>query len=88
MAVGLTWEEAKAQCPSGVVPACHNSEDTVTVSGPAESVSQFVKDLKAREIFAKEVQTAGVAFHSYYMADIAPQLKEALGKVKLFLGKV
>lgn len=23
-----------AQCPQGVVPACHNAEDTVTVSGP------------------------------------------------------
>ncbi|CAL8264094.1 unnamed protein product [Arctogadus glacialis] len=33
-AVGLTWAECKAQCPEGVVPACHNSEDTVTISGP------------------------------------------------------
>ncbi|TRY87148.1 hypothetical protein DNTS_010214 [Danionella cerebrum] len=33
-AVGLTWEECKAQCPEGVVPACHNAEDTVTISGP------------------------------------------------------
>lgn len=31
---GLTWEECTAQCPVGVVPACHNSEDTVTISGP------------------------------------------------------
>uniref|UniRef100_A0A803V968 Fatty acid synthase n=1 Tax=Ficedula albicollis TaxID=59894 RepID=A0A803V968_FICAL len=33
-AVGLTWEECKQRCPQNVVPACHNSEDTVTVSGP------------------------------------------------------
>jgi len=32
--LGLTWEECKAQCPQGVVPACHNAEDTVTISGP------------------------------------------------------
>lgn len=31
---GLSWEECKQRCPSGVVPACHNSEDTVTISGP------------------------------------------------------
>lgn len=31
---GLTWEECIAQCPQGVVPACHNAEDTVTISGP------------------------------------------------------
>ena len=32
-AVGLTWEEAKERCPEGVVPACHNAQDTVTISG-------------------------------------------------------
>ncbi|MGH0136067.1 UNVERIFIED_CONTAM: hypothetical protein FKN15_019025 [Acipenser sinensis] len=80
-AVGLTWEECKAQCPEGVVPACHNAEDTVTISGPQESVSQFVAKLKEEGIFAKEVRSAGVAFHSYYMASIAPSLLDALKKV-------
>ncbi|XP_067671035.1 fatty acid synthase-like [Haliotis asinina] len=80
-AVGLTWAEAKEQCPPGVVPACHNSEDTVTISGPAESVSKFVQQLKDQGIFAKEVQSGGVAFHSQYMADIAPTLLAVLNKV-------
>ena len=31
---GLSWEECKQRCPPGIVPACHNSEDTVTISGP------------------------------------------------------
>ncbi|XP_061081570.1 fatty acid synthase isoform X1 [Conger conger] len=80
-AVGLTWEECKAQCPQGVVPACHNAEDTVTISGPQESVSQFVAHLKETGVFAKEVRSAGVAFHSYYMASIAPALLSALKRV-------
>ncbi|XP_068119118.1 fatty acid synthase [Hyperolius riggenbachi] len=80
-AVGLTWEECKIQCPEGVVPACHNSEDTVTISGPQDSVRDFVAKLKVDGVFAKEVQTAGVAFHSYYMASIAPSLLSALKKV-------
>uniref|UniRef100_A0A672M0L0 Fatty acid synthase n=1 Tax=Sinocyclocheilus grahami TaxID=75366 RepID=A0A672M0L0_SINGR len=80
-AVGLTWEECKAQCPQGVVPACHNSEDTVTISGPQDSVSKFVAQLKESGVFAKEVRSAGVAFHSYYMASIAPALLAALQKV-------
>ncbi|CAB1338338.1 unnamed protein product [Coregonus sp. 'balchen'] len=70
----LTWAECKAQCPQGVVPACHNAEDTVTISGPAEAVSKFVAELKESGVFAKEVRSAGVAFHSYYMASIAPAL--------------
>ncbi|XP_063817309.1 fatty acid synthase [Pseudophryne corroboree] len=80
-AVGLTWEECKIQCPQGVVPACHNSEDTVTISGPQDSVRDFVAKLKQDGVFAKEVQSAGVAFHSYYMASIAPSLLSALKKV-------
>nr|XP_046232889.1 fatty acid synthase isoform X2 [Scatophagus argus] len=80
-AVGLTWEECLAQCPQGVVPACHNAEDTVTISGPQEAISKFVAELKEQGVFAKEVRSAGVAFHSYYMASIAPNLLAALRKV-------
>ncbi len=79
---GLSWEEAKARCPEGVVPACHNSIDTVTVSGPAEAITKFVAELKEEGIFAKEVQSAGVAFHSYYMNQAAPALKAELLKVR------
>ncbi|NXK65451.1 FAS synthase, partial [Sylvietta virens] len=80
-AVGLTWEECKQRCPPNVVPACHNSEDTVTVSGPLDSVNEFVAKLKKDGVFAKEVRSAGVAFHSHYMASIAPALLNALKKV-------
>ncbi|KAM9837458.1 fatty acid synthase [Aulostomus maculatus] len=80
-AVGLTWKECMAQCPKGVVPACHNAEDTVTISGPQEAVSKFVLELKEQGVFAKEVRSAGVAFHSYYMESIAPALLAALKKV-------
>uniref|UniRef100_A0A8C3MLL2 Fatty acid synthase n=1 Tax=Geospiza parvula TaxID=87175 RepID=A0A8C3MLL2_GEOPR len=80
-AVGLTWEECKQRCPTNVVPACHNSEDTVTVSGPLDSVNEFVAKLKKEGVFAKEVRSAGVAFHSHYMASIAPALLSALKKV-------
>lgn len=31
-AVGLSWEECKKRLPEDVFPACHNSEDSVTVS--------------------------------------------------------
>ncbi|XP_008048097.1 fatty acid synthase isoform X2 [Carlito syrichta] len=80
-AVGLSWEECKQRCPPGVVPACHNSEDTVTISGPQASVSEFVEQLKQEGVFAKEVRTGGMAFHSYFMEAIAPTLLQALKKV-------
>ncbi|XP_033100036.1 fatty acid synthase-like [Anneissia japonica] len=80
-AVGLTWQEAKERCPKGVVPACHNSEDTVTISGERDAVKKFVEELQAEKVFAREVQSSGVAFHSHFMKDIAPALKKALDKV-------
>ncbi|CAG2220061.1 FASN [Mytilus edulis] len=80
-AVGLTWEKAREMCPPDVVPACHNSKDTVTISGPAASVSKFVTALQKKQIFAKNVNSAGIAFHSYEMTKMAPALKSALAKV-------
>uniref|UniRef100_A0A672MZN3 Fatty acid synthase n=2 Tax=Sinocyclocheilus grahami TaxID=75366 RepID=A0A672MZN3_SINGR len=54
---------------------------SVTISGPQDSVSKFVAQLKESGVFAKEVRSAGVAFHSYYMASIAPALLCALQNV-------
>lgn len=78
---GLTWEEAKQRVPPGVVPACHNAEDTVTISGDQESVEKFVAELQEEGVFARSVNSANVAFHSPHMAQIAPMLLEALERV-------
>ncbi|XP_074648828.1 fatty acid synthase-like isoform X2 [Tubulanus polymorphus] len=80
-AVGLTWDEAKRRCPEGVVPACHNATDTVTISGPDQAIDQFVEEMHKEGVFAKKVNSAGVAFHSYFMEQIAPSLKAALSNV-------
>jgi fatty acid synthase len=80
-AVGLSWAEAANRCPDGVVPACNNSADMVTISGPAAGVAKFVGDLKAEGVFAKEVDSSGVAFHSYIMKKCSNFLRKALQKV-------
>lgn len=85
---GLTWEETKSRCPDGVVAACHNSEDSVTISGPKDNITAFVQQLQAENIFAREVQSSGVAFHSHYMSKIAPDLKTALNKVLVTLNRI
>ncbi|XP_042150431.1 fatty acid synthase-like [Ixodes scapularis] len=72
-AVGLTWEQAK-QRRNGMIPACHNAEHSVTVSGPAEAVTELVAQLKAKNVFGQEVNSLDLAFHSHY-------LQEALNKV-------
>ncbi|KAH7959339.1 hypothetical protein HPB49_010464 [Dermacentor silvarum] len=77
-AVGLTWEEAKRRCCDGVVPACHNAVDSVTVSGPPDAVSKLVQRLRDENVFAREVEGADKAFHSQHIRKIAPALLEAL----------
>ncbi|XP_029173773.1 fatty acid synthase-like isoform X1 [Nylanderia fulva] len=63
----LTWEKAKEMCPPDITPACHNSANLVTISGPVASVKKFVEELKSKEIFAKIIDSSGVAFHSKYI---------------------
>jgi len=77
----LSWEETKKRLPTDLVAACHNSEDSVTVSGPPASLRTFVKTLQTEGIFAKEVKSSGFAFHSKYIADAAPKLRNSLERV-------
>ena len=53
------------------------------MKGPVEAVRIFVEQLKAEGTFAKQVNCAGVAFHSHYMVKTAPALKKALDGVSL-----
>lgn len=81
--IGLSWEETKARLPADIFAACHNSEDSVTISGPPLSVSDFVKNCKTEGIFAKEVNSSGFAFHSKYIADAEPKLRRSLEVVSI-----
>jgi len=82
--VGLTWEETLRRCPEGVVPACHNLLDNITVSGPPDSVNSFVAELQKEGVFTRPVNSVGVAFHSADMLLAAPSLKQKLQQVLFF----
>lgn len=78
---GLSWEEAVSTCPANVVPACHNAQDSVTISGKKEDIADFVRVLKAKGVFAREVDSDGVAFHSFMMDGIKDRFRQRLDKV-------
>ncbi|CAL1299396.1 unnamed protein product [Larinioides sclopetarius] len=80
-ALGITWSQANKCCPKDVFPSCHNAEDSVTISGPKDSVKVFVDALKAENVFAREVDSCGYAFHSQYIFPAAGKLQTALEKV-------
>uniref|UniRef100_A0A023GNU9 Putative animal-type fatty acid synthase n=1 Tax=Amblyomma triste TaxID=251400 RepID=A0A023GNU9_AMBTT len=80
-AVGLTWQETVQRCRDDIVPACHNAKDSVTVSGTKLAVAKFVEELKAEDVFVREVDSANVAFHSQHMQVIAPAFRNAVQEV-------
>ncbi|XP_055376639.1 fatty acid synthase [Condylostylus longicornis] len=80
-AVGMTWEDLKKTLPPSVIPVCHNSVDSVTISGPEEDTLKVVEKLNADGIFAKSVKSSGYAFHSQYIADAGPKLRKSLDKI-------
>ncbi|VVC42234.1 Acyl transferase/acyl hydrolase/lysophospholipase,Ketoacyl-synthetase, C- [Cinara cedri] len=75
VAVGLSWEETQKRLPEGVVAACHNSSDSVTISGPKEITLKFTETLKQEGVFTKPVDSLGYAFHSPYLQKLIPALK-------------
>ena len=77
----MTWDEAKAQCSEGIVPACHNAERSVTISGSADMMVTFVDKLNSEDIFVKEVDSSEVPFHSPHLVKAGKRYQTALQKV-------
>ncbi|CAH0727204.1 unnamed protein product, partial [Brenthis ino] len=67
-------------CPAEIDIACHNSSESSTISGPADDVAQFLKEMTAKGIFCKEVSCSNIAFHSRYISVAAPTLRNYLNE--------
>ncbi|KAK7080814.1 hypothetical protein SK128_019451 [Halocaridina rubra] len=80
-AVGLSVSEAEKRCHSGVIVACHNAHDSVTISGPRDAVDSIIEELSAEDIFCRGVRSEGVAFHHPTLKAAAPKLLAELQKV-------
>ncbi|XP_030745584.1 fatty acid synthase-like [Sitophilus oryzae] len=80
-AVGLSLEQIEKILPKDIYVACHNSSNNVTISGPKESVENFVNSLTKEGYFAKIVNTLGVAFHSNYIENAAVYFIDMLRKI-------
>ncbi|GBM63988.1 hypothetical protein AVEN_17566-1 [Araneus ventricosus] len=76
----ITWSQANKCCPKDISPACHNAEDSVTISGPKDSVKVFTDALKAENVFVREVDSCGYAFHSQYVLPAVGKFQTALEK--------
>ncbi|KAL7036629.1 hypothetical protein ACKWTF_008882 [Chironomus riparius] len=80
-AVGMGYQKLKTIIPDEICIACHNSNESTTISGPSENISMFVKELKEKGIFAREVACSNIPYHSKYIADFGPNLLKRLNEV-------
>ena len=77
-AIGLGVKEVQPLIPTDVYIACDNADDSVTVAGTETAVNDFVQDLKAKNIFAVNVNSIGIAFHSPLLYSIRDKLTKML----------
>ncbi|KAJ0172968.1 hypothetical protein K1T71_011144 [Dendrolimus kikuchii] len=80
-AVGMGYSQIKNLCPAEIEVACHNGPESCTISGPADAMSEFVAQLTAKGVFAREVPCSNIAYHSRYIADAGPGLLKYLREV-------
>lgn len=80
-AIGINHKDVRKMLPNDIDIACHNSIDSTTISGPADSVRAFVQDLTEKNIFAREVACSGIPLHSRYIAEMGTHLLTKLNEV-------
>jgi (acyl-carrier-protein) S-malonyltransferase len=81
---GLGYDQVKDMLPPDIDVACHNSQQSSTISGPVDSVKRFVTYLEGKGVFARVVNVSDIAFHSRYIKPAAPLLLKHLKKVRLY----
>lgn len=80
-AVGMNHKDVKKILPHDIDIACHNSLDSTTITGPADSVRSFVQELSSQDIFAREVACSGIPLHSRYIKEMGSHLLSKLNEV-------
>ncbi|XP_036142748.1 fatty acid synthase [Monomorium pharaonis] len=78
--VSFDYGSLKNMCPKNIKIICHNSENSIVVCGPTESVQKFMKELQLNNIHVKEIY-CNVPYHSSYLASIKTQLLLNLNNV-------
>ncbi|XP_071578880.1 fatty acid synthase-like isoform X1 [Temnothorax nylanderi] len=78
--VSCDYECLKNMCPVDIEIICCNSENCSVVSGPTESVQEFMKKLQINNIHVKKIH-CNVPYHSSYLESVEIQLLFNLNKV-------
>ncbi|KAL4973127.1 thiolase-like protein [Aspergillus desertorum] len=78
-ALGMSWEAAKKHLVPGVVLACDNAPNSVTVSGDAGPLEEIIKSIKQSDSrVLATVLKVEKAYYSPHMAEIGSQYKASM----------
>ena len=83
--LGYGHDQIIDKLPHDIDVACRNSATSCTISGPVDSINEFVSQLKSEGVFAKAVNVAGIAYHSRYIQSAGPTLLKYLKDVCLII---
>ena len=75
LAVGASEKEIRMaikEREDSVTVACHNSPESVTLSGKANEVLIIKKILESKKVFTRCLATGGNAYHSIQMQELGP----------------
>ncbi|KAE8143385.1 putative polyketide synthase [Aspergillus pseudotamarii] len=77
--IGLGSEEVSPYLVDGVVIACKNSPQSVTISGEESKIDHMVRHIRNDhpDTFCRKLQL-GMAYHSHYMAAVGPIYKKTI----------
>lgn len=87
LAVGASPEEIEPYLEDGVVIACYNSPNSVTLSGDIEAAKLVKEKLDEDKVFVRELKTGGRAYHSHHMQNIGAEYEERLDNALANLSK-
>ncbi|KAG4443875.1 hypothetical protein IFR05_000641 [Cadophora sp. M221] len=78
-ALGMSWEAAKKHLVPGVVLACDNAPNSVTISGDAGPLQETISSIKKSHAgVLATVLKVEKAYHSPHMAEIGPEYEASM----------
>ncbi|CAG2102324.1 unnamed protein product, partial [Medioppia subpectinata] len=81
--VGLSRDQALTYCPNGVYIACNNGERSVVITGLMNEMLETIKQLKANNVFVRQLDSNHIPYHSQYVSELAKNQSTATDKYGL-----
>jgi fatty acid synthase len=82
IAVQMSWAEAMKKCEgTRIIAACHNSENSVTLSGPELEILQMKRDFEEENKFVRQIRGVEFPFHTPYLKSVGISMINKLDNI-------